>query len=133
MSFEYGSLCLQSCAEDDEEEEEEEEGEGKTFEVRSQASLEFFSNHVRYIKNVLFSNYFVCVGFQEKEMEKQKILYQQARLHARGAAEMVLQMISASKGSLYLIMCSSWPRSQFTLLSPIILVSRAVLSIFRAV
>lgn len=31
-------------------------------------------------------------------MEKQKILYQQARLHARGAAEMVLQMISASKG-----------------------------------
>uniref|UniRef100_H3CF57 Ryanodine receptor 3 n=1 Tax=Tetraodon nigroviridis TaxID=99883 RepID=H3CF57_TETNG len=37
---------------------------------------------------------------QEKEMEKQKILYQQARLHARGAAEMVLQMISASKGRL---------------------------------
>uniref|UniRef100_A0A8K9WMV6 Ryanodine receptor 3 n=1 Tax=Oncorhynchus mykiss TaxID=8022 RepID=A0A8K9WMV6_ONCMY len=36
----------------------------------------------------------------EKEMEKQKILYQQARLHARGAAEMVLQMISASKGRL---------------------------------
>ncbi len=36
---------------------------------------------------------------QEKEMEKQKILYQQARLHARGAAEMVLQMISASKGT----------------------------------
>ncbi|KAL0164663.1 hypothetical protein M9458_040416, partial [Cirrhinus mrigala] len=35
----------------------------------------------------------------EKEMEKQKILYQQARLHARGAAEMVLQMISASKGT----------------------------------
>ncbi|XP_049611963.1 ryanodine receptor 3 isoform X1 [Syngnathus scovelli] len=38
--------------------------------------------------------------FEEKEMEKQKILYQQARLHARGAAEMVLQMISASKGHL---------------------------------
>lgn len=31
-------------------------------------------------------------------MEKQKMLYQQARLHDRGAAEMVLQMISASKG-----------------------------------
>lgn len=31
-------------------------------------------------------------------MEKQKTLYQQARLHERGAAEMVLQMISASKG-----------------------------------
>ncbi|XP_062863974.1 ryanodine receptor 3 [Trichomycterus rosablanca] len=36
--------------------------------------------------------------FEEKEMEKQKTLYQQARLHDRGAAEMVLQMISASKG-----------------------------------
>lgn len=35
---------------------------------------------------------------QEKEMEKQKMLYQQARLHDRGAAEMVLQMVSASKG-----------------------------------
>lgn len=46
-----------------------------------------------------------CVGFQEKEMEKQKILYQQARLHARGAAEMVLQMISASKGDNYLTIC----------------------------
>uniref|UniRef100_A0A667I1B8 Ryanodine receptor 2 n=1 Tax=Lynx canadensis TaxID=61383 RepID=A0A667I1B8_LYNCA len=32
------------------------------------------------------------------EMEKQKLLYQQARLHDRGAAEMVLQTISASKG-----------------------------------
>lgn len=31
-------------------------------------------------------------------MEKQKLLYQQARLHNRGAAEMVLQTISASKG-----------------------------------
>lgn len=31
-------------------------------------------------------------------MEKQKMLYQQARLHDRGAAEMALQMISASKG-----------------------------------
>ncbi|XP_074985826.1 ryanodine receptor 3 isoform X13 [Caretta caretta] len=38
--------------------------------------------------------------FEEKEMEKQKTLYQQARLHDRGAAEMVLQMISASKGEL---------------------------------
>lgn len=31
-------------------------------------------------------------------MEKQKLLYQQARLHDRGAAEMVFQTISASKG-----------------------------------
>uniref|UniRef100_A0A4W3IRR6 Ryanodine receptor 2 n=1 Tax=Callorhinchus milii TaxID=7868 RepID=A0A4W3IRR6_CALMI len=36
----------------------------------------------------------------EKEMEKQKLLYQQARLHDRGAAEMVLQMISACKGEM---------------------------------
>ncbi|XP_021095477.1 ryanodine receptor 1 isoform X1 [Heterocephalus glaber] len=38
------------------------------------------------------------VSFEEKEMEKQKLLYQQSRLHNRGAAEMVLQMISACKG-----------------------------------
>ncbi|XP_056366826.1 ryanodine receptor 1-like [Oenanthe melanoleuca] len=37
-------------------------------------------------------------SFEEKEMEKQKLLSQQARLHTRGAAEMVLQMISACKG-----------------------------------
>lgn len=35
-------------------------------------------------------------------MEKQKLLYQQARLHDRGAAEMVLQTISASKGELHI-------------------------------
>lgn len=34
-------------------------------------------------------------------MEKQKLLYQQARLHNRGAAEMVLQTISASKGKTF--------------------------------
>uniref|UniRef100_A0A6Q2XQ02 Ryanodine receptor 2 n=1 Tax=Esox lucius TaxID=8010 RepID=A0A6Q2XQ02_ESOLU len=39
-------------------------------------------------------------NLQEKEMEKQKLLYQQARLHDRGAAEMVLQTISASKGEM---------------------------------
>uniref|UniRef100_A0A8C5FWP2 Ryanodine receptor 2 n=1 Tax=Gadus morhua TaxID=8049 RepID=A0A8C5FWP2_GADMO len=38
--------------------------------------------------------------YPEKEMEKQKLLYQQARLHDRGAAEMVLQTISASKGEM---------------------------------
>ncbi|XP_059214929.1 ryanodine receptor 2 [Centropristis striata] len=39
-------------------------------------------------------------SFEEKEMEKQKLLYQQARLHRRGASEMVLQNISASKGAM---------------------------------
>lgn len=38
-------------------------------------------------------------------MEKQKLLYQQARLHDRGTAEMVLQTISASKGKLYFTEC----------------------------
>ncbi|XP_034076913.1 LOW QUALITY PROTEIN: ryanodine receptor 3 [Gymnodraco acuticeps] len=66
----YADMMAKSCAEDDEDEEEEEEVEGKEK------------------------------TFEEKEMEKQKILYQQMRLHARGAAEMVLQMISASKGRL---------------------------------
>lgn len=56
-------------------------------------------------------------------MEKQKILYQQARLHARGAAEMVLQMISASKGNGGLIVSApvnyaayllSYPRRCYT-------------------
>ncbi|XP_047465590.1 ryanodine receptor 2 isoform X3 [Mugil cephalus] len=42
----------------------------------------------------------VVKSFEEKEMEKQKLLYQQARLHDRGAAEMVLQTISASKGEM---------------------------------
>lgn len=36
---------------------------------------------------------------QEKEMMKQKLLYQQARLHCRGAPEMVLQTISVSRGT----------------------------------
>ncbi|XP_076024958.1 ryanodine receptor 1-like isoform X1 [Genypterus blacodes] len=38
------------------------------------------------------------MSFEEKEMEKQRLLYQQSRLHNRVAAEMVLQMISACKG-----------------------------------
>ena len=48
----------------------------------------------------------ICV--QEKEMEKQKLLYQQARLHDRGAAEMVLQTISASKGELITLSWKGW-------------------------
>ncbi|XP_059376123.1 ryanodine receptor 2 [Carassius carassius] len=39
-------------------------------------------------------------SFEEKEMEKQRLLYQQARLHERGAAEMVLQNLSASTGDM---------------------------------
>eukprot|EP00918_Siedleckia_nematoides_P083659 GHVU01183372.1.p1 GENE.GHVU01183372.1~~GHVU01183372.1.p1 ORF type:complete len:1551 (-),score=325.07 GHVU01183372.1:746-4819(-) len=36
--------------------------------------------------------------FQEQEMEKQKLLFEQARLSDRGAAEMMLMYISASRG-----------------------------------
>ncbi|ROL45263.1 Ryanodine receptor 2 [Anabarilius grahami] len=39
-------------------------------------------------------------SFEEKEMEKQRLLYQQARLHERGAAVMVLQNLSASRGDM---------------------------------
>lgn len=35
---------------------------------------------------------------QEQEMEKQQLLFEQARLADRGAAEMVLLYISASRG-----------------------------------
>lgn len=49
---------------------------------------------------------------QEKEMEKQRLLYQQARLHTRGAAEMVLQMISACKGALHVHLAP--PRPEYT-------------------
>uniref|UniRef100_A0AAR2IQQ6 Ryanodine receptor 2b (cardiac) n=1 Tax=Pygocentrus nattereri TaxID=42514 RepID=A0AAR2IQQ6_PYGNA len=40
------------------------------------------------------------VGATEKELEKQRLLYQQARLHDRGAAEMVLQRLSDSRGTM---------------------------------
>ncbi|XP_053461567.1 ryanodine receptor 2 isoform X2 [Nycticebus coucang] len=67
----YADIMAKSCHDEEEEDGEEEV---KSFEVTgSQRS-------------------------KEKEMEKQKLLYQQARLHDRGAAEMVLQTISASKG-----------------------------------
>ncbi|XP_076833707.1 ryanodine receptor 2 isoform X2 [Brachyhypopomus gauderio] len=38
-------------------------------------------------------------SFEEKELAKQTLLYQQARLNNRGAAEMVLQRLSASRGA----------------------------------
>uniref|UniRef100_A0AAR2J2D8 Ryanodine receptor 1 n=1 Tax=Pygocentrus nattereri TaxID=42514 RepID=A0AAR2J2D8_PYGNA len=67
----YADIMAKSCH-IGEEEEEEELGEEQSFEVRQTE--------------------------MEKEMEKQRLLYQQSRLHDRGAAEMVLQMISACKG-----------------------------------
>uniref|UniRef100_A0A8C6KAB8 Uncharacterized protein n=1 Tax=Melopsittacus undulatus TaxID=13146 RepID=A0A8C6KAB8_MELUD len=52
-----------------------------------------------FSRTALTEKCYICL-VQEKEMEKQKLLYQQARLHDRGAAEMVLQTISASKGEM---------------------------------
>lgn len=49
-------------------------------------------------------------------MEKQRLLYQQSRLHNRGAAEMVLQMISACKGSFWFTLFFV-PRFSFPLVS----------------
>ncbi len=42
-------------------------------------------------------------SFQEQEMEKQKLLYEQNRLANRGAAETVLLYISVSKGRRFII------------------------------
>jgi hypothetical protein len=54
-------------------------------------------------------------------MEKQRLLYQQSRLHNRGAAEMVLQMISACKGTCLSTGHSVPPSTPtlFTLFSPL--------------
>lgn len=89
------SILFQSCAEG--EEEEDEEGKEKTFEVPliSQKCCSALHFICELCSGMLFTGFILV---QEKEMEKQKMLYQQARLHDRGAAEMVLQMISASKG-----------------------------------
>uniref|UniRef100_A0AAX7UUJ1 Ryanodine receptor 2 n=1 Tax=Astatotilapia calliptera TaxID=8154 RepID=A0AAX7UUJ1_ASTCA len=59
--------------------------------------------HTTFFSSFIFRwSAMICITFltKEKEMEKQKLLYQQARLHDRGAAEMVLQTISASKGEM---------------------------------
>ncbi|XP_049320175.1 ryanodine receptor 2 isoform X2 [Astyanax mexicanus] len=46
-------------------------------------------------------------SFEEKELEKQRLLFQQARLHDRGAAEMVLQKLSGSRGTMGLMVAST--------------------------
>lgn len=75
--------------------EEDEDGEEvKSFEVGFLYCLSGLSFPVQHLPFLHFLE-------QEKEMEKQKLLYQQERLHDRGAAEMVLQTISASKGTAF--------------------------------
>lgn len=84
-------LYFQSCHD------EEEDGEEvKSFEVGDQSVSQMFCPGLGCLVSGWSSALSLCL--KEKEMEKQKLLYQQARLHERGAAEMVLQTISASKG-----------------------------------
>lgn len=70
----------------------------ESFEVSEGVSTDKEQNPRMF--SVYFSKLHIELFFvaQEKEMEKQRLLYQQARLHLRGASEMVLQSISASKG-----------------------------------
>ncbi|KYO28310.1 ryanodine receptor 3 isoform A [Alligator mississippiensis] len=88
------------------EEEEEEETEKKHPDPLHQIILYFSHNALtersKLEDDALYISYSAMMA-KEKEMEKQKTLYQQARLHDRGAAEMVLQMISASKGKMGLM------------------------------
>lgn len=58
-----------------------------------------FSKSYNFGTDGRYHNMYLYSDIQEKEMEKQKTLYQQSRLHERGAAEMILQMMSASKGN----------------------------------
>lgn len=57
-----------------------------------------------FTDNTHFNTYIIVIIYlslfilQEQEMEKQKLLFHQARLSNRGVAEMVLLHISASKG-----------------------------------
>ncbi|XP_042673854.1 ryanodine receptor 2 [Centrocercus urophasianus] len=88
----YADIMAKSCHDEEDDDCEEEV---KSFEVTgSQRSKH---DNIKDLRNKFAS---LGENSLEKEMEKQKLLYQQARLHDRGAAEMVLQTISASKGEM---------------------------------
>uniref|UniRef100_A0A8I3Q8P6 Ryanodine receptor 3 n=1 Tax=Canis lupus familiaris TaxID=9615 RepID=A0A8I3Q8P6_CANLF len=103
--YSFEEKLVQDLAKSPKEEEEEEEETEKQPDPLHQIILHFSRNALTERrsgklpeKKLIFP--YLIFFFQEKEMEKQKTLYQQARLHERGAAEMVLQMISASKGEM---------------------------------
>ncbi|KRF97582.1 uncharacterized protein Dwil_GK20678, isoform D [Drosophila willistoni] len=77
----YAQIAAKSCGEEEEEGGDEEGGEGGGGEEGEGTSI-----HCRISR------------LMEQEMEKQKLLFHQARLSNRGVAEMVLLHISASKG-----------------------------------
>lgn len=64
-----------------------------------QTSLTFsFTDNTHFNTYIIVIIYLSLFILQEQEMEKQKLLFHQARLSNRGVAEMVLLHISASKG-----------------------------------
>ncbi|XP_071050495.1 ryanodine receptor isoform X2 [Onthophagus taurus] len=73
----YAEIIAKSCGEEEEEGEDEEGGEGEEGGASIHRTME---------------------KLMEQEMEKQKLLFSQARLAKRGVAEMVLLHISACKG-----------------------------------
>nr|XP_036227361.1 ryanodine receptor isoform X22 [Bactrocera oleae] len=80
----YAQIAAKSCGEEEEEGGDEEGGgEGK----EEGASIHYIIHKLALISHTY-----------EQEMEKQKLLFHQARLSNRGVAEMVLLHISASKG-----------------------------------
>uniref|UniRef100_A0A8C3QAL2 Ryanodine receptor 3 n=1 Tax=Geospiza parvula TaxID=87175 RepID=A0A8C3QAL2_GEOPR len=93
--YSFEEKLVQDLATSPKKDEEEEEETEKNHPDPLHQIILYFSRSA-LTERSLFS---FCSQTQEKEMEKQRTLYQQARLHDRGAAEMVLQMISASKGN----------------------------------
>lgn len=97
-------LCFdfQSCHIEDEDNDTDEDQEVESFEV-SYFGLSQKRN-IKCLPTLLtYSDFTYEITYlsdvpQEKEVMKQKLLYQQARLHSRGASEMVLQTISVSRG-----------------------------------
>lgn len=79
----------------------------KNFSCNLISSQFFLTVFYKIIKSILFLflsyHFFLLFNhnshFQEQEMEKQQLLSEQSRLSERGAAEMILLYISATKGN----------------------------------
>lgn len=61
-------------------------------------TVHFFKDSISISHSSIFVFFLPKLYQKEQEMEKQKLLFHQARLSNRGVAEMVLLHISASKG-----------------------------------
>lgn len=61
-------------------------------------TVHFFNDSISISNSSIFVFFLPKLYQKEQEMEKQKLLFHQARLSNRGVAEMVLLHISASKG-----------------------------------